>query len=520
MTDRDLHARIEELEGKLRDAQQTIQALMSRELDTIVLEGSSSPVLLRESQAKLRDSESFLRAIFDGAMDGMLVADDDGRYVDANPAACAMFGVPKEKILGRHNQDFIAPDQYNPARWQAFMDAQRMEAEVVIVRPDGSRRTLDGSAVANVLPGLHLVVLRDVTDRRAAERALHDAEQSLRFVISNAPVILFSFDRDGTYSLYEGRGIAALDLRPEDRVGRSVFEHFGKLPDAEAAIRRALAGETTSWAGLLRGGFFEAIFVPIVDASGSVSGVTGVGLDVTARRVAEEALRTSETRYRRIVENTSEGVWMYDSAGVTTFMNPRMASMLGFTVEEAIGQPIFAFMDEAAQAEARARTERRKRGISERGEFRLMRRDGSPIWISLHADPLFDAAGQVEGALALATDITDRRLADQTRNQLAAIVESSDDAIMSVTLDGTLTTWNGGAEALFGFTAAEMNGENVLVLLPPEHSPDDATMVTRVARGETVRNYETTRRRKDGTLVEVSLSVSPIQTAEGTVIGV
>ncbi len=125
-----------------------------------------------------------------------------------------------------------------------------------------------------------------------------------------------------------------------------------------------------------------------------------------------EELRASELRYRRIVDNTSEGVWTYDTNGVTTFMNPRMASLLGVPAEDTIGQSVFAFMDDSLVDEARNRIIGREMGTRERGTLRLTRRDGSDLWVSFHTDPLFDAAGNLESSLALATDITDQLESD------------------------------------------------------------------------------------------------------------
>ena len=403
----ELEAKVELLERRLSDSEDLVRAFENGEIDSFVRKGNSSPFLLQAAQEKLLANEKFLRAVFDGAMDAMLIADDQGRYIDANPAACVIFGLEKDELVGRRITDFTGSG-YDTERWQAFLKDGHMRGEFPLRRLDGELRDLDYSSVANVLPGLHLSILRDITERKASERALRESERRLRTVISNAPVVLFAFDSDGIYTLYEGKGVEALDRQSEDRVGRSVFDTFGLLVDAQPAIRRALSGEVTRWEGETRGGFYEAILIPEIDPNGVVLGVTGLGIDVNARKVMESELRASELRYRRIVENTSEGVWMYDSAGVTTFMNSRMAKMLGYAVHEAVGKPIFTFMDESLVAEAAERLERRKIGLSERGRFRLKRRDGSELWISLHADPLFDANGKFESSLALATDITEQ----------------------------------------------------------------------------------------------------------------
>jgi PAS domain S-box-containing protein len=305
-----------------------------------------------------------------------------------------------------------------------------------------------------------------VTERKVAKQTLRHIDKRLLSVIANAPVVLFAFDRDGVYTLYEGSegsdgdagdaGDAGDGLHPssEDCVGHTVFNGSGLLANAEPAIRRALAGETTRWEGQTGGVFYETILIPEIDPLGTVSEVTGLAIDVNARKVAEIDLKASELRYRRIVDTTSEGVWMYDVAGITTFMNPRMADMLGYTVAEAIGQPVFAFMDESVVEEARTIIERRMQtGLAERGQFRLRRRDGTDLWISIHANPLFDAAGNYESALVLATDITEQLKAEAALDRSEAQLRQAQkmEAIGSLA-GGVAHDFNNLLSVILGYT--------------------------------------------------------------------
>jgi PAS domain S-box-containing protein len=147
------------------------------------------------------------------------------------------------------------------------------------------------------------------------------------------------------------------------------------------------------------------------------------------------------------------------------------------------------------------------------------RKDGSLIDISLTVSPLRDAGNRIIGASKIARDVTDRRRAEQIAQRLAAIVESSDDAIVAKDLDGIITSWNRGAERLFGYSADEAVGKPVLMLIPAELQDEEPEILARIRRGERIDHYETVRRRKDGTTVEVSLTVSPIRGVDGSIVG-
>lgn len=152
-------------------------------------------------------------------------------------------------------------------------------------------------------------------------------------------------------------------------------------------------------------------------------------------------------------------------------------------------------------------------------EKRFIHKNGQIIWTALSVSCVRKPDGSLDYTMALLQDITERKRAEETAWRLAFIVESSDDAIISKTLDGTITSWNGGAERLYGYSAKEIIGQPISILLPPEILDDLPDILTRISRGEVVRHFETKRRTKDGRIVDVSLTISPIKTREGKIIG-
>lgn len=258
---------------------------------------------------------------------------------------------------------------------------------------------------------------------------------------------------------------------------------------------------------------------PIRNAAGEIHQVAGINRDVTERKQAEMALKASEERYRQIVETATEGIWMLDAAAHTTFVNPKMATMLGYSVESMLGMSLFEFMDEEGRAIATAFLNRRQQGITEQHEFKFQRRDGSALWTLVSTRPIINAAGQYTGTLGLITDMSDRKALElslqKTEAQLNALLNGADAAIISLRLSnqGDLTREyiSAGCERLYGYTAEEFGSNPLLweTLVFPEDLarllPNSASLYS----SQNARN-EFRIRHKDGTV----RWISSIRTAE------
>jgi PAS domain S-box-containing protein len=150
---------------------------------------------------------------------------------------------------------------------------------------------------------------------------------------------------------------------------------------------------------------------------------------------------------------------------------------------------------------------------------RFERADGSVQWIRWEARPWRDSEGMIGGIVIFADDVTERKQAADVRERLAAVVDSSEDAIIAKRLDGTINAWNSGAEKVFGYSHAEAIGKPIQMLLPPERAREEADILARIRRGESVEHFETVRIRKDGTRIDVSVTISPIRDITGAIVG-
>ena len=147
------------------------------------------------------------------------------------------------------------------------------------------------------------------------------------------------------------------------------------------------------------------------------------------------------------------------------------------------------------------------------------RPDGNRIWFVPYPRLLRDAEGRTVGGINMLLDITNRKQAERATSLLAAIVDSSEDAIISKSLDGIITSWNEGAVRMFGYTAEEAVGQHITLIIPPHLREEEATILKRLRRGERIEHFETIRMRKNGTVFDISLTISPLKDASGRVVG-
>jgi PAS domain S-box-containing protein len=240
------------------------------------------------------------------------------------------------------------------------------------------------------------------------------------------------------------------------------------------------------------------------------------------QELAENALGDSEARLRAILETAVEGILTIDERGSIESINPAAEQMFGYSAEEVVGRNVSMLMPSPYREEHDGYLGNYHRTGSARiigigREVTAQRKDGSvfPIDLSVSEVRLADRrmfAGFVR-------DITERKAAESALLHFAAIVGSSDDAIIGKTLDGRVTSWNRGAEKIFGYTSAEMMGRPISVLYPPDRIGEESMILARLRRGESIEHYETVRRRKDGRLIDVFVTISPIRDSSGTIIG-
>ena len=227
----------------------------------------------------------------------------------------------------------------------------------------------------------------------------------------------------------------------------------------------------------------------------------------------------NEARLAAIVASSDDAILSKDLNGLITSWNRAAETMFGFTAEEAVGQSIFLIVPDDRRGEEDFVLARVRAGMGvDHYETVRRRKDGSLVDVSMTVSPI-RLDGTVAGASAIARDITWTKGLERQAFRLAAIVSSSDDAIVGKDLNGVIQSWNRGAEKMFGYTAEEAIGRNITMIIPEDRLDEETTVLSRIRAGVPVEHFETIRHRKDGRPLNISLSVSPIRDASGRVIG-
>ena len=370
-------------------------------------------------------------------------------------------------------------------------------------------------------------------------------ENPLSLISNNIPAVITYVGADHRYRFVNGAMAEWLGGRAEDYAGKHVSEALGQkayetiLPE----ILRVLSGENVTFERLvpLKNGesrFVRVTYTPDVQ-EGEVVGYFGLILDISEQHRAEKALRDSDERYRAFIEQSSEGIWRFEleepipialptdekirlayQHGYLAECNDAMARQYGLTsASEIKGARLGDLLVESDPRNyefLKAFMESGYRIIdAESHEHDIEGRDR--YFLNNFVGYIED--GKLVRAWGSQRDVTHRKEIERATARLASIVESSDDAIISKNLGGIITSWNKSAEKVFGYSAEEAIGRPVSILIPAYMINEGPGILERIGRGESIQNYETIRRKKDGAEIFISLTVSPIRDAAGTIIG-
>ena len=483
-------------------------------------------------EAALAASERRFRIAFEDAPIGMILTALDTTPVQVNRAICNLLGFSREELLATslrartHSDDLDVNQELVDRMLAGELDAFGLEKRYI--RKDGQVIWAHlSTALARDESGNPLYFLshvQDVTDRKAAEAELAATHQRTSDVLERVTDGFYAVDLDWNVTYVNKAAEALVGLRRDAMLGQNLWQLFPYLVDTPLydAYHTAIAEETTVDLEVMEP---ESTRWIGIRAYPSPNGLSIFFRNITeSRRLAQE-LRASEEKYRSLVEHLPAVVYLQGpiEADTVTYCSPYIAKLTGYRPEEMLAILRDVSWLETLHPDDRSRIaaldqERSARGEPFSLEYRIRRKDGSYVWVRDECMPIRDESGKIVSWQGVLLDITDRRKAEEAQARLAAIVEGAEDAIYSRALDGTITSWNRGAERLYGYSAEEAIGRSFLTLIPEDTS---ATIFTRATTfGAEPNQFEATRRRKDGSLVEVGVSLSPIRDRNGNVVGV
>jgi PAS domain S-box-containing protein len=493
----------------------------------------------------------------------IFLLDRGGNVLTWNIGAERIKGYRAEDIVGQHFSRFY-PKEALAADWPArelevAATTGRLEDEGWRLRKDGSQfwANVVITALRDDAGGLRgfLKITRDLTDRRQAEERLRLSEERFRLMVEGVrDYAIFMLDPQGRIATWNAgaqrlKGYTAAEIigqhfsrfYPEDAVDRGWPEEELRRAAAEGRI------EDEGWRIRKDGSRFWAnvVITALRDEAGTLRGFAKVTRDLTERRQAEENARrllreeasrqAAEESAREIerqreqlhvtLSSIGDAVIVTDGQGNVHFLNPVAQRLTGWGQPDAAGQPlerVFSIINERTRqpVENPVRQVFRDKAVVQLANHTvLVTRDGREVPVEDSAAPIRGKDGEVDGVVLVFRDVTEARRSTEAILQLAAIVESSDDAIIGQTLDGKISSWNRGAERLYGYSAREIIGRPLSVLVPADHPDEQPALLERIKGGESIEHFETVRVRKDGSRVDVSLTLSPIRSAGGKVTG-
>ena len=476
------------------------------------------------------------RALLEAAPDAIVVVNQSGIVVLVNAQAERLFGYRRDELIGQPADILVSEHfrgQHNEQH-SRLLAAPPARSTVVGLQLFGLRK--DGTefpAEIRLSPldtkgGVWVSsAIRDISDRRRTEEDL----RRLASIVACSDDAIVGKTTEGIITSWNSGAQHIFGYSPKEAIGRSItmlapVDRPEEIPRMLECLKRGEVVDHFETVRLRKDGKevqIELTVSPIRDALERIVGASTIGRDISVRKAAEKHLVQMEARYRGLLEAAPDAMVVVNHGGEIVLLNVQAEKQFGYRRDELVGQKVKNIIP---------------RGFAERLlmhgtgtpgdpvvpqmgtgiELHGRRKDGSEFPIEIMLSPL----DTVDGILITAAirNIAERKLRENDLSRLAAVVESSQDAIVSLTSLGIIRTWNRGAERIFGYSAEEATGRSILFLSPPDRSAEGSTLLERVARADRIEHFETIRVKKDGTQIHVALTFSPIKDSDGRVVGV
>src|SRR5262245_29698729 len=488
-----------------------------------------------------RESEEFYRNLIAQVKDyAIFTTDPRGIVTTWNEGCKNVLGYDRDEFIGQHIALIFPPEAVDSGAFDKEMEIAAKKGSASddrwLMRKSGERFWASGitTGVRNEAGNLvgFTKVLRDLTERKQYEERLHESQLFFRMLAESLPQLVWTCRGDGEADYLSPQWVGYTGVPESEQFGYGWLNQLHP-DDREQAIadwkRTVKANDVFDVEFRIRGAdgayrWFKTRALPLHRADGKIVKWFGTSTDIEDQKIIEASLRLSEERLRaerdfsdKTVDSLPGVFYLFDRQGKFLRWNKNLEEITGYDTDEIIRMSPLDLITE----KDRVAVESKIGEVFDHGEANieapLKTKGGRRIPYLFRGRRI-----EIDGRPCLmgnGVDISVIKQGEEAAAYLAAIVESSDDAIIGTDLKGVINSWNKGAERLYGYTAAETIGNPVTMLLPPLRMDEEPRILELLRRGERIDHYETVRRRKDGTDVDVSLTVSPIQNRAGEIIG-
>jgi PAS domain S-box-containing protein/putative nucleotidyltransferase with HDIG domain len=486
----------------------------------------------KQSDEALKESERRFRGLSSLTNEGIMIH-EGGIIQDANLAFAQLVGYSNpDNLAGKNGMEIIPFTSESRQCVLAHMRSGSTETyEVALVKSDGSIFPAETRGKEIIYEGrpMRLVAMRDITERKRAEERLAKSERRFRHLAELLPQIVFETDTRGNITFANQFSLKSFGYRPEDLRSEINFLSLIAPQDRETVQKRfqeIVRGTETAareYQALRKDGssFPIILHANAILEEGVPMGVRGIGIDITERKRAEEALRESEEKYRAIIETNQEWIWQINTEGKHTYSNRALEQILGYSIKDIVGRDATIFMhpdDRRNIEEMLPKLIENRKGWNNL-VVRWLHKDGSIRWLESNAVAMLDATGELIGFQGSDRDITERERAEEARRKseekFSKAFRSSPIPLAITRLsDGKFVEMNGAMEEIFEYHRDEWIGRSTIDLGLWVNEDDRKRVVRSIEADEPVRDQEFSFRSKNGRIVVARYSAEKIEIGE------
>lgn len=473
------------------------------------------------------ENEISYRELFNNVADAIYIQDEKGTFLDVNDGAVRMYGYPREELIGKNPFFVSAPGKNNVEEVTAMVarafNGEAQQFEFWGLRSNGEIFPKEVRVINGTYFGqkVSIAMAQDITERKQAEIALQESERRYRELIELAVDGILVGSNDGTIIEANSYMQHLTGRSPENLIGLNISELFNPnaLKDTPLRYDMLLKGETVfSERDILR---FDGTTVPIEMHTKMMPDGTyqSIYRDVTDRKKAEETLRESETKFKSLVESTSDMIWETGIDGLYTYVSPQFEILLGYPPAEVIGKSPFFFIADENITNIKENSDLI---VSKKAPFNSLvnkykHRNGNILYFETSGVPVYNSTGILAGYRGVSRDITQRHSAEKELHKLSSVVHQSPNTIIITGLDGKIEYINPAGCDITGYSVEELIGKNPSIFSAGETPPEVYKSLWKTIKSGNEWNGIFHNKKKNGEYFWESAFIVPLRDAEGII---